>query len=116
MKTATPSLTVISFLFKSYRTHTTNDPKETSLFTDKNLITEQIPLFEQSKLQSVNNRSLIVLNHNIEKNILITETKTQNATIAREITAITSSCLPVIVPIETLNSDFVFEDYSFSKN
>ncbi|GEL10211.1 hypothetical protein SAMN05192550_0763 [Flavobacterium glycines] len=116
MKTTTPSLIVISFSFKSCRTRTTNDSKEISLFTDKNLITNQIPLYEQSKLQSVNNRSLIVLNHSIQKNILITEIKTENTTISKEIISVTSSCLPIIVPIAALNSDFVFDDYTFSEN
>lgn len=116
MKTLTPSLILISFLFKSCHTHTTNNPKETSSFTDKNLITKQIPLFEENKLQSVNHRSLVVLNHNIQKNILITEIKTQNTITSEEIIAITSSSLSIIIPITTLNSDFVFNDYSFSKN
>ncbi|WP_026714829.1 hypothetical protein [Flavobacterium daejeonense] len=116
MKTSTPSLTVISFLFKSCHSHNPNNSKETALFTEKDCFSKPIPLFEESKLQSVNHRSLIVLNHNIQKNILTTEIKTQNTTTSEEIIAITVSSLSIIIPITTLNSDFVFNDYSFSKN
>ncbi|MEN9909337.1 MAG: hypothetical protein RLZZ540_2486 [Bacteroidota bacterium] len=116
METSTSPLIVISFFIQSCHTYAAIDSKDTPLFTDKNYIVKQIPLFEKTALLSVNDSSLIVSKYNIQKTTLISEIKTQNTSMLKEITFITSFEQPVTIPIENLNSDFVFDDFTFSEN
>ncbi len=116
MKTSTSPLIVISFFIQSCHTYAAIDSKDTSLFTGKNFIVNQIFLFEKTKLFSVNDSSLIVLKYNIQKTTLISEIKTENKTFLKEIDFIISFEQPVTIPIENLSSDFVFDDFTFSEN
>ena len=116
METPISPLIAISFFIQSCHTYAAIDPKENLLFTDKNYIVKQIPLFEKTALLSVNDSSLIVSKYNIQKTTLISEIKTANKTFLKEVEFIISFELPITIPIETLNSDFVFDDFTFSKN
>ncbi|MBA0883329.1 hypothetical protein [Flavobacterium undicola] len=116
METPISPLIVISFFIQSCHTYAAIDSKDTPLFTGKNFIVNQILLFETTKLLSVNDSSLIVSKYNIQKTTLISEIKTENKTFLKEVEFIISFELPITIPIETLNSDFVFDDFTFSKN
>jgi hypothetical protein len=120
MKTSILLLIAIAFFSQSCHTYAAIDLKDTPLFTDRNYKIKQTHQFEKVKLLSVNDSALIVLKHNIQKNILVSkikEIKEENPSTLKTITFVASLDLPTIATIATvLRSDFVFDDFTIPKN
>lgn len=120
MKTTIIYLIAISFFIQSCHTYAAIDLKDTPLFTDRNYKIKQTHQFEKVKLLSVNDSSLIVLKHNIQKTIPVSkikEIKEQNPSTLKTIAFVSSLDIPTIVTLGTvLRSDFVFDDFTIPKN